>query len=53
MRMLANLPHQRPAVVFWHPVFRFDEIASVDAGVKFLLQLQFFGTAQLRFGSSF
>ena len=53
MRMLANLPHQCPAVMLWHPVFGFDEIASVDAGVKVLLQLQFFGTAQFRFGGCF
>ena len=38
MGMLADLAHQRPAVVFRHPVLGLDEFAGVDARVEALLQ---------------
>ena len=36
MRMLADLPHQRLAVVLGHPVLGLDEVAGVDARVEAL-----------------
>src|SRR5437773_6525614 len=43
MRVLADLPQQRLAVVLGHPVLSLDEVAGVDARIESLLQLHLFG----------
>jgi hypothetical protein len=41
--VLADLPHQGPAVVGGHPILGLDEFARVDAGVETSLALRLFG----------
>ena len=41
--MLADLPHQRLAVVIGHPVLGFDELALVDAGFEARFELRLVG----------
>ena len=43
--MLADLAHQRLAVMLGHPVLGFDEVACVDLGVEPALQLSLFERA--------